>query len=104
MWYIGVMSKGKLEQLQFSLPVEVFKEGRYFIARTPVLDLAVQGKDEVEVRSRFGEAVVLFFEELVDMGTMNEVLRHLGWVKVKSQWQPPFASIELRPIKVCVPA
>ncbi len=97
------MSKGKLKQLQFNLPVEIFKEGTYFIARTPALDLAVQGKTEEEVRNRFVDAVVLFFEELVNLGTINEVLGELGWKKVQSNWQPPLSSVELRPIQVSVP-
>jgi len=97
------MSRGKLKQLQFNLPVEVFKEGDYFIARTPTLDLAVQGNSEAEVRTRFVDAVVIFFEELVDLKTLDEVLKELGWEKIESQWQPPMASIELRPIEVSIP-
>ncbi len=59
---------------QFSLPLTIFKEGKYFIAHTPVLNLSVQGKTEGDVRKRFADAVVLFFEELEDMGTTDEVL------------------------------
>ena len=82
----------------------MFKEGNYFIARTPVLDFAVQGKSEEEVRNRFIKGVVIFFEELVDLGTVDTVLKDLGWRKIQSNWQPPMASVELRPIEVCVPA
>jgi predicted RNase H-like HicB family nuclease len=54
---------------QFSLPLTIFKEGKYFIAHTPLLNLSVQGKTEPEVRKRFADAVVLFLEELENMRT-----------------------------------
>ena len=72
------------------LPISVFREGKHFIAYTPVLDLSTSGKNYEEVKKRFKEAVNIFFEELVKKGTLDEVLESLGWQKIKKQWMPPF--------------
>lgn len=88
---------------QFSLPVTVFKEGKYFIAHTPLLNLSVQGQTEEEARKRFVDAVVLFFEELDDMGTTNEALLELGWKKFEKEWRPPAVSLVTQPVEVPVP-
>ncbi len=94
-------SKRKLTQ--FNLFIEIFKEGKFFIARAPLLDLAVQGKTEEETRKRFVDAVLIFFEELENMGTTNKVLYELGWVKTENQWRPPAISVVSQPIEVPIP-
>jgi predicted RNase H-like HicB family nuclease len=88
---------------QFSLPVAIFKEGKYFIAHTPLLNLSIQGQTEEEARKRFTDAVVLFFEELEDMGTTDEVLFELGWKKFEKEWRPPAVSLVTQPVEVPVP-
>ena len=88
---------------QFSLPLTIFKEGKYFIAHTPLLNLSVQGETEEETRKRFADAVVLFFEELEDMGTTDEVLFELGWKKFEKEWKPPAVSLVIQPVEVPVP-
>ena len=59
---------------EVSLPVSILKEGKYFIAYTPALDLSTSGKTFAEVKERFGEVVQIFFEELLEKGTLEEVL------------------------------
>ena len=74
---------------KFRLPVLIFREGKYFIAYSPVLDLSTSGKDYEEARRRFQEVVEIFFEELIKKGTLKEVLKELGWQKINRKWQPP---------------
>lgn len=76
-------------KLNLQLPVSIFREGKHFIAYTPVLDLSTSGKNYEEVKKRFKEATNVFFEELVKKGTLDEVLESLGWQKIKKQWSPP---------------
>ncbi|MBU1126969.1 MAG: type II toxin-antitoxin system HicB family antitoxin [Patescibacteria group bacterium] len=83
------MSIKKKVQLQFSLPVSFLKEGKYFIAHTPSLDLSTSGKTFEEAKKRFEEIVQIFFEELVEKGTLEEVLTESGWQKVRKEWFPP---------------
>ncbi len=83
------MQKNHKLFFKYSLPVSILKEGKYFIAYTPVLDLSTSGKSYKEAKLRFNEAVQIFFEELIEKGTLEKVLADLGWQKVQKQWTPP---------------
>lgn len=75
--------------LEFNLPVSFIKEDKRFIAYTPALDLSTSGKSHTEARERFNEIVNIFFEELIKKGTLEEVLKDLGWKRVRAEWTPP---------------
>ena len=83
------MAKTKKVNVKVSLPVSFLKEGKYFVAYTPVLDLSTSGDSFEKAKRRFGEVVQIFFEELLEKGTLEEVLFGLGWKKVRKQWNPP---------------
>lgn len=88
--------------IQASLPVQIFKQGRQYVAYSPVLDLSTSGKNRIDARRMFAEAVNIFFEELQEMGTLDQVLKDLGWVKAsRHDWQPP--QIFEKPLKIKVP-
>lgn len=74
---------------QINVPVLVFREGKHFVAYTSVLDLSTAGSTYSEVKKRFVEAVGIFFEETSKAGTLEQVLRELGWRRIKKQWSPP---------------
>jgi hypothetical protein len=80
-------------KISYKIPVNVFKEDDKYVAYTPVLDLATSGSTLKETQRRFHEAVVLFFEEIYNAGTADEVLTSLGWKKAKKSsstpWIPP---------------
>ncbi len=73
-----------MKQVTFSanIPVSFFKEGDAYIAYCPILDLSTSASTFEKVKGRFSEAVEIFFEELVDMGTLDDVLANLGWTKI----------------------
>lgn len=75
--------------LQVNLPVSILREGKRFIAYTPALDLSTSGANYKEVKTRFREAVEIFFQEIVRKGTFVEVLNSLGWEKMRTGWIPP---------------
>lgn len=74
-----------------NIPVSFFKEGDAYIAYCPVLDLSTSASTFEKVKGRFSQVVEIFFEELVDMGTLDNVLGNLGWTKTSHQWIPPFS-------------
>ncbi len=88
--------------INFNLPVSLIKEGKQVIAYTPALDISTVGKDEAQVKERFSELVNMFFADLVETGSIDQVLPELGWVKVAESWNPPVVSNES--INVSVPA
>ena len=75
--------------LQFKLQVSFLKEKKRFVAYAPALDLSTSGKTLEEARRRFEKASLLFFEELIHKGTIEEVLNELGWQKIKKEWRSP---------------
>lgn len=75
--------------MDISLPLVILKEGDEFVVYTPVLDLSTYGDTYEEAENRFQEAVTLFIEDLVEQGTLEEVLEDLGWKKVRKKWKPP---------------
>lgn len=72
-----------------NLPVSIFREGKNFIAYTPSLDLSTSAKTFKKAKKRFGEIVQIFFEELAEKGTTDDVLTSLGWEKIEKHWSPP---------------
>ena len=67
----------------------VLKEDERFVVYSPVLDLSTSGQTFEEAQKRFVEAATLFFEEITNKNTTDEVLTELGWHKIKNDWQPP---------------
>ena len=75
--------------IAYNLPVSILKEGNRFVAYSPALDLSSSGKTFEEARSRFIEATDIFFEEIEEHGTLEEVLAELGWQKKRRTWSAP---------------
>ena len=78
--------------LSAKLYVEIFKEGKQFVAYCPALDISTSAETLIEIRKMFTEMVDIFFEEVTKMGTLEEVLSQSGWRKVpkpKLHWEPP---------------
>jgi len=89
--------------LKLQVPVSILREDKKYVAYTSALDLSTSGKNYQEVKKRFTEIVNIFFEELIKKGTLEEVLRDLGWKKVQSRWNPPIViSQESQTIQVAV--
>lgn len=85
-------AKRKIRRVEASLPISIIKENDKFVAYTPALDISTYGHTYEEARKRFGELVEIFFDELCEMGTVEEVLEDCGWTKVttpQTAWIPP---------------
>jgi len=74
---------------QLNLPVSFIRESDQFVAYTPALDLSTSGATLEDAKKNFTEAVELFFEETVAMGTLEDVLLDLGWEKQEHTFIPP---------------
>ncbi|MFH1971417.1 MAG: type II toxin-antitoxin system HicB family antitoxin [Patescibacteria group bacterium] len=78
-----------MKKITFSLPVNILREGKSFVAYTPALDISTVGDTLEEVKNKFEEVVNIFFEETSSAGTLEDVLEELGWEKKKKQYYPP---------------
>ena len=61
-----------------SIPLCFLKEGKSFVAFSPALDLSTCGKTYEEAKKNFQEALEIFFEECLRMGTLAQVLEQCG--------------------------
>lgn len=65
----------------FEFSIKIFKSDSCYIANCSALDLCTQGKTEEEAKQNFEEAFKVWFETIMDMGTLKEALKELGWVE-----------------------
>lgn len=91
-----------IQQIAVNLPVAFITEGERVIAYTPALDLSTSGKDTAEAKVRFSEIVSIFFNDLLEQGTLDAVLSDLGWLRINSAWNPPVISQES--VSVSIPS
>ena len=70
---------------KFSLPFSILKERKYYIAYSPALDLSTSGKTFEEAKRRFEEVVEIFFEEVLEKGTLDNVLRESSFLYYSQQ-------------------
>ena len=71
------------------LPVTITKQNRRFVASSPALDISTSGKSVKDVQNQFVELAGIFPEEIIQAGTVSDVLSELGWQKVEKKWNPP---------------
>lgn len=91
---IQIDGDGKVKD--FELLVVSHVEKGIHVAYLPALDLCTHGDDADDAVKAAGWAAKVFIEELVEMGTIEEVLLELGWSKIQSPsenefpYKPPF--------------
>jgi predicted RNase H-like HicB family nuclease len=67
-------------QVKFTMPVEIRKKGRWFIALCPALDVVTQGETEEKAKSNLVDALVEFLLSCWDRGTLDQVMKDAGFV------------------------
>lgn len=96
-----------MKNFKAEIPVLFFVEGNKVIAYSPAIDLSTCGDTEEQAKQRFAEASEIFFDELVKMGTLEDVLMECGWRKAKQKhaWLPPlFKSCSTELVKIPIGA
>ena len=72
--------------------VYLSKEGNYFVAHCPALNISSYGLTTEKAKERFEEEVSIFFEETSKKGTLEKLLLQYGWKLVKKpkpKYEPP---------------
>ncbi len=82
------------------LSINISKQGKRFVAYSPALDISTSGKSKKDVQSKFEELVGLFFEEISEKGTIEQVLIDLGWKKIQNVFQPPVVSHQTMSVRI----
>jgi len=66
-------------KLTARLPFVVEKKAKWYLAGCSVLDVYSQGNTEEEAVNNLKEAVSLFLETCIEMGTLYEVMKKCGF-------------------------
>lgn len=74
-----------MNKIQLKLDVLFLEEEGHIVAYSPALDLYTQGENLDDAKRMFGDAVSLFFKEIIESNTYYEVLLDLGWKVSKAQ-------------------
>ena len=67
--------------MKLFLTSKIWKEGKYYVAYNPELEVASQGKTLEEADKMLKEAVDLFIGTAKKIGTLKQVLEETGFVK-----------------------
>lgn len=79
-------SRSRAQGIAFT--VQVWKEGKAYVAYAPDLDVSSCGDTLGEAKSRLREAVGLFLEQAARMGTLQEILAEAGFEKRGATFRP----------------
>jgi len=65
---------------ELSFHIQIRQKGKWFLASAPELDFISQGQTIEEARKNLLEVVQIQFEEMREMGTLEEYLAECGFV------------------------
>lgn len=83
--------------------VQIWKEGRQFIAHAMPLDVASSGPTPEVARQAVDEAVRLFLATAAEQGTLEEVLEDAGYSHKAREWHAPvWQGVEQRSVLAAV--
>ena len=83
--------------------VQIWQEGKQFIAHAMPLDVMSAGWTPEEARKALDEAVHLFLITAMDMGTLEDLLQEDGYALREGNWiSPSWVAIERRSAAVGV--
>ena len=71
-------------KITLSLPVEVVKKRKWYVASCRALDVASQGDTPEAAKGRLEEALIVFLESCLERGVLEEVLRECGFAPALS--------------------
>jgi len=90
-----------------NIPIQIFPEAGGYVSSCPALGVASQGDTRDEAEENLKGALVMFFEELIRAGSLDEVLKECGWARLPAgpetpeRFAPPM--VESRTVEVTVP-
>ena len=65
---------------ELGITIEIWRKGDCFLARAAELDFVSQGKTFEEAKKNLHEVIKIQFEEMREMGTLDEYLAECGFI------------------------
>jgi predicted RNase H-like HicB family nuclease len=67
--------------MNLNVTIEVWHKGKWYVAKCPELDFISQGKTREEARNNLLEVIQIQFEEMSQIGALDEYLAECGYEK-----------------------
>jgi predicted RNase H-like HicB family nuclease len=67
--------------MNLNVTIEVWRKGKWYIAKCPELDFVSQGKTRDEAKKNLLEVIQIQFEEMSQIGALDEYLSECGYEK-----------------------
>ena len=67
--------------MNLNVTIEVWRKGKWYIAKCPELDFISQGKTREEAKYNLLEVIQIQFEEMSQIGALDEYLSECGYEK-----------------------
>lgn len=71
-------------EINVGLYLQIFKDGDYYVAYSPELEISTYAKTKKRAEERFKERLEIFFDSGLSNGTLYKNLTELGWVVDKT--------------------
>jgi predicted RNase H-like HicB family nuclease len=65
--------------MEVNLTIELWRKGEWYVAKSPELDFISQEKTPQEARENLEEVIDIQFQEMEEMGTLEEYLAECGF-------------------------
>lgn len=85
---------------EMSLFGRVRKDGAWFVAKCPPLDIATQGRTAAGAKRNLIEATELFLVSCIERGTLGQAFRELRFARAKKRAALPRGAF---PVDVTIP-
>ena len=74
--------------MELNITIEVWQKKSWFVAKCPELDFISQGKTRDEAKKNLLEVIQIQFEEMAEMGTIDDYLAECGYEKKNETFIP----------------
>ncbi len=74
--------------MDLHITIEIWQKGKWFISKCPELDFISQGETREEAKKNLLEVIQIQFEEMDEIGTLDEYLAECGYEKKNDMFIP----------------
>ncbi len=88
--------KKSIKSVEVQVDVVLIKEGEFFVALCPSLNISTYGDSEQDAKKSFDEALHIFIEETDKKGNLEKELLKFGWTlqqQPEAFYKPPRLSV-----------
>ena len=81
--------------MEMNVTFEIWRKGNYYVAKCQELDFISQGRTAEEAKRNLLEVIDIHFEEMTEMGTLDDYLSECGYIRKQQTFIPQIEMISL---------